>query len=66
MNLRILTKNHAADPEIGSLTKSISEPYGRATAMPSAWELKMKNQQLFPIISVFPGHYNNHWPSRRF
>ena len=40
MNLRIKTKNHAADPEIGFLTKSISKPYGRATAMPTAWELK--------------------------
>ena len=29
MNLRIITKNHAADSEIGPLTKLISEPYGR-------------------------------------
>ena len=36
MNLRIITKNHAADPEIGFLTKSISKPY----SMPTAWELK--------------------------
>ena len=39
MNLRIITKNHAADPKIGFLTKSIPKPYGRATAMPPAWEL---------------------------
>ena len=39
MNLRIITKNHAADPEKGFLKKSISKPYGRATAMPTAWEL---------------------------
>ena len=39
MNFRIIPKNHAADPEIGSLTKSISMPYDRATAMPKAWEL---------------------------
>ena len=39
MNSRIITKNHAADPEIGFLTKSISKPYGRATAIPTAWEL---------------------------
>ena len=26
MNLRIITKNHAADPEIGLLTQSISMP----------------------------------------
>ena len=38
MNLRIITKNHAADPEIGFLTKSISKPNGCATAMPTAWE----------------------------
>ena len=39
MNLRIVTKNHAGDPKIGFVTKSISEPYGCATAMPPAWEL---------------------------
>ena len=42
MNLRIITKNHAADPEIGFLTKSILKPYGRATAMPKAWKLILK------------------------
>ena len=41
MNLRIIMKNNAADSEIGFLTKSISKPYGRATAMPPAWELKL-------------------------
>ena len=40
MNLRIITKNHEADPEIEFLTKSISKPYGRATAIPPARELK--------------------------
>ena len=39
MNFRIITKNHAADPEIGFLTKAISKPDGYATAMPTAWEL---------------------------
>ena len=39
MNLRIITKNHAADPEIGFLTKSILKPYGCATTVPPAWEL---------------------------
>ena len=39
MNLRIITKTQAADPEIGFLTKSISKLNGRATAMPTAWEL---------------------------
>ena len=42
MNLSIITKNYAADPEIEFLTKSISKPYGRATAVPSAWELTFK------------------------
>ena len=41
MNLRIITKNHAADPEIGIFTKSISKPYCRATAMPPALDLKI-------------------------
>ena len=36
MNLRIITKN----PEIGFLTKSNLKPYGRARAMPTAWELR--------------------------
>ena len=39
MNLRIITKNYAADPVKGFLTKSISKPNGCATAMPTAWEL---------------------------
>ena len=41
MNLRIITNNHAADTEIGFLTTSISKPFGRATAMPPVWELKI-------------------------
>ena len=40
MTLRIITKNDAADQEIGFLTKLLSKSYGRATAIPSAWELK--------------------------
>ena len=40
MNLRIITKNLTAYPEKGFLTKAISKPYGRATAVPQAWELK--------------------------
>ena len=40
MNLRIISKNHAADSEIGFLKKSILMPYGRATAIPPAWELR--------------------------
>ena len=40
MNLRIITKNYAADPEIGFLAKSISKSNGCATAMPTAWGLR--------------------------
>ena len=41
MNLRKITKNHESGPEIGFLKKSIAKPYGRATAMPTALELKV-------------------------
>ena len=41
IDFRIITKNHAADKEIGFLTKSISKLNGYATAMPTAWELKL-------------------------
>ena len=40
-NFRIITKNHAADPEIGFLAKSISKSNSCETAMPTARELKM-------------------------
>ena len=43
MNLRIITKNHAADPEKGLLAKSISKSNDYATAMPTAWELSQGN-----------------------
>ena len=46
MNLRIITKNHAANPQIGFLTKSISKLIDRATAMPLAWELSWNKTQL--------------------
>ena len=36
INLRIITKNHAADPEKGFLIKSISKQYGGERAMPAA------------------------------
>ena len=45
MNLTIITKNYAADPEIGFLKKSISKPNGRATAMPTAWELIFRKNE---------------------
>ena len=54
MNSRIITKSDAGDPEIGFLTKSISKPYGRATAMPTAWELGCGSiEKLSKIISNF-------------
>ena len=40
MNLRIITKNYAADSEIGFLAKSFSKSNGFATAMPTPWELR--------------------------
>ena len=53
MNLRIITKHHAADPEIGFLTKSITKPNGRATAMPTAWELRYRTGGLAAILVFF-------------
>ena len=44
LNFRIITKNHAADPEEGFVTKSILKPDGRATAMPPVWELNCVNK----------------------
>ena len=35
----IITKNHAADPEKGFLSKSSSKSNGCGTAMPTTWEL---------------------------
>ena len=44
INFRIITKNRAADPEIGFLAESILKPYGRAAAIPTAWKLIASNQ----------------------
>ena len=44
MNLMIKTKNPVVDPEIGFLTRLISRPFDRETAMPTAWELKSKGR----------------------
>ena len=50
MNLRIITKNHAADPEIEFLTESILKPYDLAAAMPTAWELiKIDEERKFSV-----------------
>ena len=39
MNFRIITENHASDPEKGFLIKSIAKLYSRATALPTVLEL---------------------------
>ena len=46
VNLRMIMKNHAADPEIKFLTNSIEKPYGRAKAMPVAWELTLFSRRI--------------------
>ena len=51
MNSRIITKNHTADPEIGSLVKSISKPNGYATAMPTAWVYRKSLKIVFEVRS---------------
>ena len=51
VNFRIITKNNAAGPEKGFLTKSISKPYGCATAMPPAWE--SRKGMLLALIRIF-------------
>ena len=43
MIFRSKTKNHAADIEIGILTKSIFESGNRAAAMPTVRESNVKN-----------------------
>ena len=55
MNLRIITKNHAADPEKEFFKKLISKPFGRATTMPTAWELNRKRflNKLMLLLSYF-------------
>ena len=39
MNFLVIRKHNAADPEIGFLTKSVLNPYGRTAAIPTACEL---------------------------
>ena len=55
-NFSIIIKNRVADRERGFLTKSISKPYGRATAIPPAWKLNImfkKCLMLNQIINKF-------------
>ena len=57
MNLRIITKNLQADPEIRFLVKSNSKPYGRATAMPPAWELSAEFSSTTKIRNILHNGY---------
>ena len=58
-----MTKNHAADPKIGFLAKSISKSNGYATAMPTAWEStifkefqEIRNWKKFQVPMDFYGY----------
>ena len=63
----IIKKNHAADPEKGFLTKSISKPNGRATAMLTAWELIIRNlTNLVSRLDANSFNYINYFYSNRF
>ena len=44
-------ENHAADPEIGSLGKSILKSNGRATTRPPAWKLRKIARKYLVLIS---------------
>ena len=57
MNLRIITKNHTADPEKEFLTKSISKPFGRATVTPPAWEFNQYFAHNKRIIMIQTQNY---------
>ena len=48
-----MTKNPTADPEIGCVTKSISKPYGRVTAMPTMCELNFSMFSLRFLVEAF-------------
>ena len=53
MNLRIITKNLGADPEIYFFPKSIFKPYGRKAAMPTAWKLKeIRNLDMNYLLKI--------------
>ena len=57
MNLKKIIENQAGDTVIEFLTKLFSKPYGRAIAMPKAWELKQFGSQNF--VSWIK-HQNSH------
>ena len=51
MNLSIITKYRAADPDKRFFTKSILRPFGYVTAMPPAWELRRGVKMNLTIIT---------------
>ena len=60
MNLRMITKNYAADLEIGFLAESISKSNGCATAMSTVLELSvikilqiMNKSEIFFIMKKY-------------
>ena len=59
MNFRIITKNQAADPEIGFLTKLLSKPDGYAPAMSTALELRKNVVKLMVFWSKLRIHQYN-------
>ena len=58
MNLRIVTKNRAADPKIGFHTKSVFKPQGNAAAMPTAWELTSRTKA---NTNLYYSHVSKRW-----
>ena len=56
-NLRIITKNNAADPELRFLTKSTSKLFDCATVMPTALDLTLRLIQAEKLlINAFLNH----------
>ena len=56
MNLRVITKSHATDPEIVFPTKSISKLYDRGTAISTAWELNFDFFTFIEKLKIFRNH----------
>ena len=54
MNFRVITKNHAADSKMSSAKKSILEPIGLTSPVPTAWELNS-----WSIVIKFPDEVAN-------
>ena len=52
MNLSIITTNHAVDPEIRFIPKSISKSSSCATGMPTALELRLVLNELCSTYEI--------------